>query len=48
MNLEAINENRFKKIIKDAVQDVLQTEMAKLRLLIASYISEEEQKNIVS
>ncbi len=48
MNLEAINENRFKKIIKDAVQDVLQTEMAKLRLLIASYISEEEQKEIVA
>jgi translation elongation factor EF-Ts len=46
MNLETINENKFKKIIKDAVQDVLEKEMAKLRLLIASYISDEEQKEI--
>ncbi len=44
MNLEAINENRFKKIIKDAVQDVLQTEMAKLRLLIASYLKKNKKK----
>ena len=46
MNLETMNENKFKKIIKDAVQDVLEKEMAKLRLLIASYISDEEQKEI--
>jgi hypothetical protein len=46
MNLETINESKFKKIIKDAVQDVLEKEMAKLRLLIASYLSDEEQKEI--
>jgi translation elongation factor EF-Ts len=46
MNLEAISENKFKKIVKDAVRDVLEKEMAKLRLLIAPYISDEEQKEI--
>ena len=46
MNLETINESKFKKIIRDVVEDVLKKEMAKLRLLIASYISDEEQKEI--
>jgi len=46
MNLEALSENKFKKIVKDAVRDALEEEMAKLRLLIAPYISDEEQKEI--
>lgn len=46
MNLEAINESKFKKIVKDAVRDVLEKEMAKLRLLLAPYIPDEEQKEI--
>jgi len=46
MNLEAISENTFKKIIKDAVKDALEQEMAKLRLLVAPYVSDEEQREI--
>lgn len=46
MNLEALSETKFKKIVKDAVRDVLEEEMVKLRLLIAPYISDEEQKEI--
>ena len=42
----ALSENKFKKIVKDAVRDVLEEEMMKLRLLIAPYISDEEQKEI--
>lgn len=46
MNLETISENKFKKIIRDAVKDAIEEEMAKLRLLVAPYISDEEQKDI--
>jgi translation elongation factor EF-Ts len=46
MNLETLSENKFKKIVKDAVKDALEEEMMKLRLLIAPYISDEEQKEI--
>ena len=46
MNLEALSENKFKKIVKDAVRDAFEEEMMKLRLLIAPYISDEEQKEI--
>jgi hypothetical protein len=46
MNLEAISENTFKKIIKDAVKDALEEEMEKLRLLVAPYVSDEEQQEI--
>jgi hypothetical protein len=46
MNLETLTENKFKKIVKDAVKDVMKEEMAKLHLLIAPYISYEEQQEI--
>ena len=46
MNLEAISENRFKKIIKDAVKDAMEDEMAKLRLLVVPHVSNEEQQEI--
>jgi hypothetical protein len=46
MNLEMLSENKFKKIVKDAVKDALEEEMMKLRLLIAPYISDQEQKEI--
>jgi hypothetical protein len=46
MNLEALSENKFRKIVKDAVKDAMEEEMAKLHLLIAPYISDEEQKEI--
>jgi len=46
MNLEALSENKFRKIVKDAVKDAMEEEMAKLYLLIAPYISDEEQKEI--
>ena len=46
MNLEAISENKFRKIVKDAVRDALEEEMVKLRLLITPNISDEEQKEI--
>jgi hypothetical protein len=42
MNLETLSENKFKKIVKDALEE----EMMKLRLLIAPHISDEEQKEI--
>jgi translation elongation factor EF-Ts len=46
MNLETLSENKFKKIVKDAVKDAMKEEMAKLHLLIAPYISDEEQQEI--
>ncbi len=46
MNLEAISENESKKIKKDAVNDALEEEMAKLHLLVAPYVSDEEQQEI--
>ena len=46
MKIDAINEVKLKNIIKDAVRDVLEEEMIKLRLLFAPYISDEEQKEI--
>ncbi|MBA4390171.1 MAG: hypothetical protein C0399_04455 [Syntrophus sp. (in: bacteria)] len=50
MNLEALSENKFRKIVrdavKDAVKDAMEEEMAKLYLLIAPYVSDEEQKEI--
>jgi len=46
MKIDAINEVKLKNIIKDAVRDVLEEEMIKLRLLFAPYISDEEQREI--
>ena len=46
MELEAIDEAKLKVIVKDAVRDVLQEEVMRLRLLFAPYISDEEQREI--
>jgi len=46
MKIDAINEVKLKNIIKDAVRDVLEEEMIKLRLLFAPYISDEEQREL--
>jgi hypothetical protein len=47
MDLEALSESKFRKIVKDAVKDAMEEEMAKLHLLMAPYIADEEQKEIV-
>ncbi len=36
----------MRNIIKDAVRDALEEEVGRLRLLIMSYVSDEEQKEI--
>jgi len=46
MKIDAIDEVKLKNIIKDAVRDVLEEEMIKLRLLFTPYISNEEQREI--
>jgi hypothetical protein len=46
MKLEAINEAKLKAIVKDAIRDVLDEEIMRLRLLFAPYISNEEQREI--
>jgi len=46
MKLDAIDETKLKDIVKDAVRDVLEEEIIKLRLLFAPYISDEEQTEI--
>ncbi len=46
MELEAIDEAKLKVIVKDAVRDVLDEKIMRLRLLFAPYISDEEQREI--
>ncbi len=46
MKIDAIDEVKLKNIIKDAVRDVLEEEMIKLRLLFAPYIPNEEQREL--
>jgi len=46
MKFEIANENRLKDIIKEAVRDVLEEEMMKVKLLLAPYVSDEEQREI--
>lgn len=46
MKLDAIDEAKLKDIVKEAVRDVLEEEIIKLRLLFAPYISDEEQTEI--
>ena len=46
MNLEPLDELRLKNLVKEAVRDVFEEEMMKLRLLLAPEISEEEQLEI--
>jgi len=46
MKFEIANENRLKDIIREAVRDVLEEEMMKVKLLLTPYMSDEEQKEI--
>ncbi len=46
MKLEAIDEAKLKVIVKDAIRDVLDEEIIRLKLLFAPYISDEEQREI--
>jgi hypothetical protein len=44
--LQTYDEEKLKDIIKEAVRDVLEDELMKMRLLLAPYVSDEEQKEI--
>jgi translation elongation factor EF-Ts len=44
--LQTYDEEKLKDIIKEAVRDVLEDELMKMRLLLSPYVSDEEQKEI--
>ncbi len=46
MRFEIANENRLKDIVREAVRDVLEEEMMKVKLLLTPYVSDEEQREI--
>jgi hypothetical protein len=46
MNLEIYDEAKLRQIVKEAVRDVFEEEFSKMRLLLAPYISDEEQEEI--
>lgn len=46
MKLEGNNEAKLRQIVKEAVRDALEEEILKLRLLLAPYVSDEEQEEI--
>jgi len=46
MRFDIADEDKLKDIIKDAVKDVFEEEMMKLRLLLIPYVSDEEQREI--
>ena len=46
MNLEVYNDSKLRQITKEAVRDALEDKLLKLRLLLAPYISDEEQEKI--
>ena len=46
MRFDIADEDKLKDIIKDAVKDVFEEEMMKLRLLLIPYVSDEEQMEI--
>jgi hypothetical protein len=46
MSLKIADEAKLKEIVKDAVRDVLEDEIMKMRLLFAPYVSDEEQREI--
>ncbi len=46
MNLKIADETKLKEIVKEAVKDALDDEIMRIRLLFASYVSDEEQKEI--
>jgi len=46
MKFEIADETKLKNIVKEAVKDVLEEEMIKLRLLLTPYVTDEEQTEI--
>ena len=44
--LQTYDEEKLKNIIKEAVKDALEDELMKMRLLLAPYVSDKEQKEI--
>jgi hypothetical protein len=46
MNFEVYDEAKLRQIVKEAVRDALEEELSKMRLLLAPYISDEEQEEI--
>ena len=46
MKLDMCDENKLKDMIKEALRDVLEEEVKKIRLLLTPYISNEEHKEI--
>lgn len=46
MKVEIADENRLKDLIREAVRDVLEEEIMKVKLLFTPYISDEEQREI--
>lgn len=46
MSLKIADETKLKEIVKEAVRDALEDEIMKMRLLLAPYVSDEEQKEI--
>lgn len=46
MSLKIADEAKLKEIVKEAVRDVLEDEIIKMRLLFMPYVSDEEQREI--
>ena len=46
MKVEIADENRLKDLIREAVRDVLEEEVMKVKLLLTPYVSDEEQREI--
>jgi len=46
MDLKVYDEAKLRQIVKEAVRDALEEELLKMRLLLAPYISDEEQQEI--
>jgi len=46
MKVEIADENKLKDLIREAVRDVLEEEVMKVKLLLTPYVSDEEQREI--
>ncbi len=46
MKVQIADENRLKDLIREAVRDVLEEEVMKVKLLLTPYVSDEEQREI--
>lgn len=44
--IQIYDEEKLKTLIKEAIRDVLEEELMKIRLLLSTYISDEEQEEI--